>query len=221
MTDAGYDVPKIAERVGRSVKYVYDRLKLLQLIPEAKKLLLEGTITPGHGILLARLSKEDQERALEADDDYRWRAAACSSGARRRELLPQRWSPSWTSRTGEGAERPRAPAVDRPQRPVRAGEGRPGRPGLRSPEDRRAARHRGQHEAQGGQDHPRVRVPDQARDEKERTYGQQRLEAGRRRARAVRSYGPRRKPKPSKTCEYSRWAWWSPAPAGARRSWSA
>ncbi|MGH7510901.1 MAG: ParB/RepB/Spo0J family partition protein [Gemmatimonadales bacterium] len=67
MTDAGYDVPKIAERVGRSVKYVYDRLKLLQLVPEAKTLLLDGTITPGHGILLARLSKEDQARALAAE----------------------------------------------------------------------------------------------------------------------------------------------------------
>lgn len=64
MTDAGYDVPKIAERVGRSIKYVYDRVKLLQLIPAAKKLLADGTITPGHGILLARLSKEDQQRAL-------------------------------------------------------------------------------------------------------------------------------------------------------------
>lgn len=64
MTDAGYDVPKISGRVGRSVQYVYDRLKLLQLIPAAMNLLHEGTITPGHGILLSRLNRKDQERAL-------------------------------------------------------------------------------------------------------------------------------------------------------------
>ncbi len=67
MKDAGYDIAKIAERVGRSVKYVYDRVKLLQLIPEAQKLLETGTITPGHAILLARLSPADQERALGSD----------------------------------------------------------------------------------------------------------------------------------------------------------
>jgi ParB family chromosome partitioning protein len=71
MTGAGYDVPKIAERVGKSVKYVYDRIKLLQLIPPAKKLLLEGTITAGHGILLARLTKEDQARAIEPREGFR------------------------------------------------------------------------------------------------------------------------------------------------------
>lgn len=71
MKTAGYDVARIAERVGRSVKYVYDRIKLLQLTKLAQKLFLEGKFTAGHAILLARLSPKDQARALDAEDE-RW-----------------------------------------------------------------------------------------------------------------------------------------------------
>jgi len=62
-----YDVARIAERVGRSVKYVYDRVKLLDLVPEAQELFLANTITAGHAILLARLSPADQKRAMKAE----------------------------------------------------------------------------------------------------------------------------------------------------------
>lgn len=65
MARAKYDVARIAERIGRSVKYVYDRVKLLQLAPEAKKLFLEDRISAGIAILLARLKPADQKRALE------------------------------------------------------------------------------------------------------------------------------------------------------------
>lgn len=61
---AGYDVEKIAERIGRSKKYVYDRVKLLELVPEIRAPFLEGELTAGHAILLARLSPSDQKRAL-------------------------------------------------------------------------------------------------------------------------------------------------------------
>jgi len=64
----GYDVARIAERVGRSVKYVYDRLKLLQLTPAAQKLFLEDRFTAAHAILLARLSPAKQEEALEVSN---------------------------------------------------------------------------------------------------------------------------------------------------------
>jgi ParB/RepB/Spo0J family partition protein len=64
MKHAGYDVAKIAARTGRSEKYVYDRLKLLQLTPAAKKLFLEGLFEAGHAILLARLNPEQQEQVL-------------------------------------------------------------------------------------------------------------------------------------------------------------
>jgi ParB/RepB/Spo0J family partition protein len=65
----GYDVARIAARVGRSVKYIYDRMKLLQLVPDAQQLFLEGKFTAGHAVLLARLKPSDQERAIEPDDN--------------------------------------------------------------------------------------------------------------------------------------------------------
>jgi ParB/RepB/Spo0J family partition protein len=65
----GYDVAKIASRVGRSPKYVYDRIKLLALTKEAKEHFLEGRVTAGHAILLARLTPEHQARALDPKDE--------------------------------------------------------------------------------------------------------------------------------------------------------
>jgi len=62
-----YDVARIAGRIGRSVKYVYDRLKLLQLTPAAQKLFLEDRFTAAHAILLARLTPEKQAEALEVE----------------------------------------------------------------------------------------------------------------------------------------------------------
>lgn len=69
MSVARYDVARVAERVGRSVKYVYDRVKLLELVPEVKKIFNEGLITAGHAILLARLKPADQKRAITVDVD--------------------------------------------------------------------------------------------------------------------------------------------------------
>jgi ParB/RepB/Spo0J family partition protein len=63
----GYNLDRLAEKIGRSTKYIYDRLKLLQLIPEAKRLLLADRMTAGHAILLARLKPQDQERAIEPE----------------------------------------------------------------------------------------------------------------------------------------------------------
>lgn len=60
----GYDVAKVAAKIGRSVKYVYDRMKLLALTKDAQALLVEEKITAGHAILLARLSPADQARAM-------------------------------------------------------------------------------------------------------------------------------------------------------------
>lgn len=64
MQKAGYDVGKLAARIGLSKEYVYARLKLLQLVPEAKKYLQERVITPGHAILLARLSPSEQRKVI-------------------------------------------------------------------------------------------------------------------------------------------------------------
>lgn len=70
----GVDLDKLAARIGRSRKYIYDRMKLLELIPEAQRLLEAGQINAGHGILLARLTKDQQRRAIEVDDDYHGRS---------------------------------------------------------------------------------------------------------------------------------------------------
>lgn len=67
MKAARYDAEQIAAKVGRSPKYVYDRIKLLQLIPELKKAFVEGEITAGHAILLARLAPEGQRQVLGVD----------------------------------------------------------------------------------------------------------------------------------------------------------
>lgn len=61
----GRDVHAVAARVSRSVKYVYDRLKLLDLIEPARELLLADRITVGHAILVARLAPDDQRIVLE------------------------------------------------------------------------------------------------------------------------------------------------------------
>lgn len=61
---AGYDVQRIADRVGRSVKYVYDRMKLLELTKDAKDLFFDGRITAGHAVILARLRAADQARVI-------------------------------------------------------------------------------------------------------------------------------------------------------------
>lgn len=68
-TIAKMDVARIAERVGRSVAYVYDRLKLLALTKEARKLFLEDRFAAGHAILLARLKPEAQARALDPENE--------------------------------------------------------------------------------------------------------------------------------------------------------
>lgn len=66
----GYDVETIAKEVGRSASYVYQRLKLQDLIPAAREHLVKGTLTAGHAILIARLTPEQQREALEEAFDH-------------------------------------------------------------------------------------------------------------------------------------------------------
>lgn len=63
-----YTVARIAERIGRSAVYVYDRVKLLQLTKDAQALFMDGKITAGHAVILARLKSADQDRAMNPDD---------------------------------------------------------------------------------------------------------------------------------------------------------
>lgn len=56
----------IAAKVGKSVGYVYARLKLLALVPAAREAFEQNLITPGHSVLIARLQPKDQLHALNA-----------------------------------------------------------------------------------------------------------------------------------------------------------
>jgi ParB/RepB/Spo0J family partition protein len=68
-----YDAAKIAARVGRSVKYVYDRIKLMDLTPALQKDFTENKITAGHAILLARLTTEEQKKVSDKDTGGLWK----------------------------------------------------------------------------------------------------------------------------------------------------
>lgn len=65
MARRGYDVETLAAKIGKSLSYVYQRLKLLALIPAARKRFLAGELTAGHAVPLARLTDADQKTALE------------------------------------------------------------------------------------------------------------------------------------------------------------
>lgn len=59
-----YTVEQIADRVGKSASYVYQRLKLLALTGAARKAFEADEITPGHAVMLARLQPADQAKVL-------------------------------------------------------------------------------------------------------------------------------------------------------------
>lgn len=59
-------VADIAARIGKSPRYVYDRLELLKLSEPAKRELSEGKINAGHAAEIARLKPELQLQALAA-----------------------------------------------------------------------------------------------------------------------------------------------------------
>jgi ParB family chromosome partitioning protein len=61
---AAHTVESIAAKVGKSVGYVYARLKLIALIPAAAEALEKSYITPGHAVLIARLQPSDQVQAI-------------------------------------------------------------------------------------------------------------------------------------------------------------
>jgi ParB/RepB/Spo0J family partition protein len=54
----------IAARIGKSPQWVWDLMKLLDLVPEGKKLLDEELITLNHAIPIARLKPEQQNRVI-------------------------------------------------------------------------------------------------------------------------------------------------------------
>jgi ParB/RepB/Spo0J family partition protein len=64
---AGIGAEQVAKRVGKPVKYVFERLRLMSLIAPAAALFREGKILAGHAVLLARLAPETQKLAINPD----------------------------------------------------------------------------------------------------------------------------------------------------------
>jgi len=64
----GYDVNILAQKVGKSDTYIYQRLKLLDLIPDLQTAFAADKIHIGHAILLARLQPVTQ-KSMAADLD--------------------------------------------------------------------------------------------------------------------------------------------------------
>ncbi len=65
IAEAGYTIEQLASEIGKSISYVYQRMKLESLVPEVRKLFTDGAITAGHAILIARLTAEQQKTIAE------------------------------------------------------------------------------------------------------------------------------------------------------------
>jgi ParB/RepB/Spo0J family partition protein len=63
------DVAGLAASIGRSPRFVYDRLNLLQLTKSAADLFRCGKFELGQAILIARLNEEDQKRLIGTQHD--------------------------------------------------------------------------------------------------------------------------------------------------------
>jgi ParB/RepB/Spo0J family partition protein len=61
----GKTVPEVAALVAKSSRHVYDRLRLRALIDDAAALVRRGLLTAAHAVILARLSPDDQKRAID------------------------------------------------------------------------------------------------------------------------------------------------------------
>lgn len=64
-----YSAAYIAQRIGRKEAYVWETLRLLNLVPQAQELLEAGRITRSHGEAIARLTPEQQERLIAWPED--------------------------------------------------------------------------------------------------------------------------------------------------------
>jgi ParB family transcriptional regulator, chromosome partitioning protein len=92
-----YTVETLAEKVGRSEKYVYARLRLLHLVDEAQQAFYLGKLTVAHAFELARLQLDDQHRAL-AECFPQHRSAAAVLKDKKAEAVTVRSLREWIER---------------------------------------------------------------------------------------------------------------------------
>ena len=65
LCNRGNSVEEIAARFGKSVKFIRERIKLDELLPEMKKWVSKGLMHIGAAIHIAKLTEEDQRRFLD------------------------------------------------------------------------------------------------------------------------------------------------------------
>jgi ParB/RepB/Spo0J family partition protein len=68
--DKANTISELALKFGKTEHYIQTRLKLNDLIADAKKDFFEGIMTIGHALLLARLTPDDQKKAIDRCTDW-------------------------------------------------------------------------------------------------------------------------------------------------------
>ncbi|HTT74229.1 MAG TPA: ParB/RepB/Spo0J family partition protein [Thermoplasmata archaeon] len=68
---AGAKPKEVAARIHKSETYVRERLRLLNLVPEAQTLLGKGEMDVAHAVLVATLPPEGQQELVKGEDGYR------------------------------------------------------------------------------------------------------------------------------------------------------
>ena len=92
-----YTVETLAEKVGRSEKYVYARLRLLHLVDEVQQAFYMGKLTVAHAFEVARLQPNDQRRALaECFPQYKTTTAVLKD--KKAEAVTVRYLREWIER---------------------------------------------------------------------------------------------------------------------------
>jgi len=92
-----YTVETLAEKIGRSEKYVYARLRLNHLVEEAQEAFYVGKLTVAHAFEIARLQHDDQRRAL-AECFPQHKTAAAVLKDKKAEAITVRMLREWIER---------------------------------------------------------------------------------------------------------------------------
>ena len=92
-----YTVETLAEKIGRSEKYVYARLRLTHLVDEAQQAFYAAKLTVAHAFEIARLQPGDQRRAL-AECFPHHRTAAAIAKDQKAEAVTVRELREWIER---------------------------------------------------------------------------------------------------------------------------
>src|SRR6266481_5483873 len=92
-----YTVEILADKIGRSEKYVYARLRLMHLVDEVQQAFYTGKLTVAHAFEMARLTPDDQRRAL-AECFPHHRTAAAFLKDKKAEAVTVRELRQWIER---------------------------------------------------------------------------------------------------------------------------